>query len=98
MYLWIDRRGYVPKRVATFVASRLKSLPWRSPQRAKEEDAAGAGVFRAIIRSERSQLRAIRMTAGALGPVHLALFATVAAVAIFRSVGALTRAVLTIHD
>jgi len=43
-------------------------------------------------------LRAIRMTAGAFRPVHLALFATVAAVSVFRGIGALTRLVLASHD
>jgi hypothetical protein len=43
-------------------------------------------------------LRAVRMTASAFRPVHLALFATVAAVSILRGVGALARLVLASHD
>jgi hypothetical protein len=44
------------------------------------------------------RLCAVRMTAGAFGPVHLALFAAIAAVSIFRGVGALTCLVLAFHD
>jgi len=85
-------------------AKRLKRLDPRaaaliwiqvSPQDQKE-GARACGRFKLGLTAILS-LRAVRMATGALRPVHLALFATIAAMSIFRGVGAFARLVSAFH-